>query len=255
MSDLLTSKQVQDLLQVDRVTIYRMLNDGRLTGVKIGNQWRFPKADIDRLMGIETTEKEPEPEFSAITDFPSDCVQKVQEIFAGILGVGAVTVSTNGDPLTEPSYSNPFCRLILSTPEGRAACQSSWRKIAQKKTGNIPLGTCHAGLSYMRSEIHSDEKIAAWLVSGQFRIAGLAEPISDDELLRLADRFKIPLSKLRKAEQQIPELKTSQLEKVQEWTPKVAHTVQSILCERSDLVNRLKHIAEISTIQPRIAQK
>lgn len=255
MSDLLTSKQVQDLLQVDRVTIYRMLNDGRLTGVKIGNQWRFPKAEIGRLLGIETPEKEQDPEFTAVTDFPSDCVQRVQEIFAGILGIGAVAVSTSGEPLTEPTYSNPFCRLILSTPEGRAACKSSWRKIALKKTGNIPLGICHAGLSYMRSEILADEKIAAWLVSGQFRIAGNSEPFTEDDLLRLADKFKIPLSKLKKAEQQIPELKISQLEKVQEWTPKVANTVQSILCERSDLVNRLKHIAEISTIQPRIAQK
>jgi excisionase family DNA binding protein len=255
MSDLLTSRQVQDLLQVDRVTIYRMLNDGRLTGVKIGNQWRFLKADIDRLLGKEPIEKEPESEFSSVTDFPSDCVQMVQEIYAGILGIGAVAVTTDGDPLTEPTYSNPFCRLILSTPEGRAACQSSWRKIALKKTGNIPMGTCHAGLSYMRSEILSEEKIAAWLVSGQFRIAGYSQSLTEDELLHIAEKYNIPLSELKKAEQKIPELKTSQLEKVQEWTPRVAHTVQSILCERSDLVNRLKHIAEISTIQPRIAQK
>jgi excisionase family DNA binding protein len=38
----LTTRQVQNILQVDRITIYRMLQDGRLKGVKIGQQWRFP---------------------------------------------------------------------------------------------------------------------------------------------------------------------------------------------------------------------
>ena len=34
MTDLLTTRQVQDILKVDRITIYRMLQDGRLKGVK-----------------------------------------------------------------------------------------------------------------------------------------------------------------------------------------------------------------------------
>ncbi len=54
MNELLTTKQIQDLLQVDRITVYRMLNDGRLKGVKIGNQWRFPQSEIDRLTGEES---------------------------------------------------------------------------------------------------------------------------------------------------------------------------------------------------------
>ena len=38
MPNLLTAKEVQELLSVDRTTIYRMLKDGRLKGVKVGNQ-------------------------------------------------------------------------------------------------------------------------------------------------------------------------------------------------------------------------
>ena len=41
MEAFLTSKQVEELLNVDRTTIYRMLKDGRLTGAKIGKHWRF----------------------------------------------------------------------------------------------------------------------------------------------------------------------------------------------------------------------
>ena len=49
MDNLLTTRQVQDRLKVDRITIYRMLQDGRLRGVKIGQQWRFPEKEIERL--------------------------------------------------------------------------------------------------------------------------------------------------------------------------------------------------------------
>ncbi|MGB9754636.1 helix-turn-helix domain-containing protein [Roseiflexus castenholzii] len=41
MNDLLTTREVQDLLKLDRTTVYRMLKEGRLTGVKVGQQWRF----------------------------------------------------------------------------------------------------------------------------------------------------------------------------------------------------------------------
>ncbi len=53
MDDLLTTKQVQDILKVDRITVYRMLNDGRLKGVKIGQQWRFPAREVERLLSGE----------------------------------------------------------------------------------------------------------------------------------------------------------------------------------------------------------
>ena len=47
VDDLLTTRQLQELLQVDRVTIYRMLNDGRLHGFKVGGQWRFSRQEIE----------------------------------------------------------------------------------------------------------------------------------------------------------------------------------------------------------------
>jgi excisionase family DNA binding protein len=47
VEDLLTTKQLQELLQVDRITIYRMLNDGRLRGFKVGGQWRFSRQEIE----------------------------------------------------------------------------------------------------------------------------------------------------------------------------------------------------------------
>ena len=38
MSGLLTTQQLQELIRVDRSTIYRMAEDGRLPAVKVGRQ-------------------------------------------------------------------------------------------------------------------------------------------------------------------------------------------------------------------------
>ncbi len=252
MSELLTTKQIQDLLKIDRITVYRMLNDGRLKGVKIGNQWRFPQTEIDRLMGAEPEKNASEAEEDFLTDFPSDCVEKVQEIYAGIIGIGAVTVSRQGDPLTQPTCCNSFCKLMLASESGRRACQATWRKVAVVPNGDPPIQVCHAGLNYKRSLITSDGQPVAWLIGGQFYTSEPDPEKEEEHLQKLSEKHAIPLDQLKEAARKIPVLKKYQQEKVMEWTPKVAGTVQSILCERSGLMNRLQRIAEISSIRPAI---
>jgi len=250
VTEFLTTKQLQVLLQIDRITVYRMLNDGRLKGVKIGNHWRFPRNEINRLLGSESEREETEEIENTLADFPSDCVQKVQEIYAGIIGIGAVSVTLKGEALTDPTFSNPFCKLMLSNPSSRQACQASWRKIALRTTGQPSFQVCHAGLSYARSQIGFNDKPAAWMISGQFYINPEDREKEQERLEQLAVKHDLPLPKLVEAASKIPVLNKSQQSQVQEWTPKVAATIQSILCERADLVGRLERIAELSTIQP-----
>ncbi len=171
MAEYLTTKQLQDLLKIDRITVYRMLNDGRLKGVKIGKQWRFPQNEIDRFMGEQKDSSDTPSSEVDLTDFPSDCVQRVQEIFAGIIGIGAITVTLRGEGLTEATYSNPFCKLMHANPSAREACQASWRKIALQSTGNPSFQVCHAGLCYQRAMINLEEQPTAWLVAGQFYLS------------------------------------------------------------------------------------
>jgi excisionase family DNA binding protein len=250
MADLLTTRQLQDLLQIDRITVYRMLNDGRLKGVKIGNQWRFPQSEIDRLLGEERAPVEPAEAAQVLSDFPADCVGKVQDIFAGIIGVGAVTITLEGEPLTEPTYCNPFCRLMLANPSGHKACQASWRKIALRNSGDAPFQVCHAGLHYRRATIDLDQRPVAYLVAGQFYAHTPEREQQHARLAMLAARHQIPLERLEEAAERIPILKNYQQEQVREWTPRVASTVHSILCERAELMDRLQRIAELSTVRP-----
>lgn len=254
MTELLTTKQLQELLKIDRVTVYRMLNDGRLKGVKIGNHWRFPQSEIDRLLGEEKEPAEAEESTDLLTDFPVDCVQRLQEIFAGIIGIGAITVTLRGETLTAPTYSNPFCKLMLSSPDGYQACRASWRKIALHATGEPSFKICHAGICYQRSIINLGDQPAAWLIAGQFYINPLNLNQEKDRFKLLAEKYQIPVSDLIDAATKIPVLKKYQQEQVMDWTPKVADAVHSILCERSALMDRLQRIAELSSIRPTLSK-
>jgi ligand-binding sensor protein len=177
-------------------------------------------------------------------------VEHLQGIFAGILGVGAVSVNLGGEPLTEPVISNPFCKKMLENPLTRDACKESWRKITLKTKGNPGFHVCHAGLCYLRSVIKMDGNNVAWMITGQFYISQHSSEKARDEILNVAEKHQLDTEELIEAAARIPVLKTSQQQQVQMWAPKVTETVQSMLCERSDLVNRLEKIAEISAIHP-----
>jgi excisionase family DNA binding protein len=250
MKKYLNTEQVQEILGVDRITIYRMLNDGRLKGVKVGNQWRFSQTEINRILGEPSEENDAEATEVDLSDFPTDCVEKLQEVFAGILGVGAITVNLQGEPITKPVFSNPFCQLMLANPNSQKACQESWRKIANKVTKSPYFHICHAGLCYIRSPIKMNEKRVAWMVTGQFYNSAQNSEELNTKVEELADKYNFLASELKEGALNIPVLKHSQQMKVQEWAPKVTDTVQSMLCERSDLVKRLERISEISSIRP-----
>lgn len=47
---LLTLEQVAKYLNVDKFTVYRLLNDKQLPAFKVGNQWRFKRSLIERWL-------------------------------------------------------------------------------------------------------------------------------------------------------------------------------------------------------------
>lgn len=43
---ILTAAQVAELFQIDRETVYRMAQQGRIPAFKVGYQWRFSEPDL-----------------------------------------------------------------------------------------------------------------------------------------------------------------------------------------------------------------
>ena len=46
-SDLMTTKELSEYLQLDPMTIYKLLKSGDIPANRVGHQWRFFRSDID----------------------------------------------------------------------------------------------------------------------------------------------------------------------------------------------------------------
>lgn len=248
MDNLLTARQVQELLNVDRTTIYRMLKDGRLTGVKVGQHWRFSVHEVNEILngtvrvgGAEV----PMPE----SVLPLHCIQPVQDVFAEIAEIGSVTIDTNGVPLTHISNSCDFCKLIMGSEGGRAACAESWRKLAKQENETPEFTTCHAGLQYSRARIEVQGELVSILVAGQFYVQESDAEEEGRRIEKLAQKYHIDKDLLKQASKQISVLTDRTIVQISGWLDRVAKTFEQISSERTSLIGRLKQIAEMSVIK------
>ncbi len=55
-NDLMTTKELSKYLQLDRMTIYKLLKSGDIPANRVGHQWRFFKSDIDEWIRSEKSE-------------------------------------------------------------------------------------------------------------------------------------------------------------------------------------------------------
>jgi len=46
----MTVKEVSDYLKVGESTVYRLVNEGKLPGRKIGGMWRFSRRTIEEML-------------------------------------------------------------------------------------------------------------------------------------------------------------------------------------------------------------
>lgn len=247
MDELLTTKQVLDLLQVDRTTIYRMLKDGRLTGIKVGQQWRFPRPEVEALLSGTPLTKPNQPLITPEI-LPVSCLQSIQDVSAEAMEVGAIVTDSDGTPITEISNSGQFCNLIRSVESGRQACHESWQKISQQHGTAPRFVICHAGCAYARAGIEVNGIPYAMLITGQFY---LAPPDSDEERQRvdlLARLHGLNAGELAKAAKNLPILSQDKQEKITPWLEKLADTFSLIGRERADMLDRLQRIASMSSI-------
>ena len=50
MSELMTARELAEFLRVNQATIYRLLKSGQLPGYRVGVEWRFDRAVIERWL-------------------------------------------------------------------------------------------------------------------------------------------------------------------------------------------------------------
>jgi excisionase family DNA binding protein len=245
MDDYLTTRQVLDILKVDRITIYRMLQDGRIKGVKVGQQWRFARREIERIVGGEVLDEISEPSASQDPTFPVHCVQTIQDLFSDVSQIGANVVDVHGEPVTEISNPCSVCQMILSDPSGAEACRASWQAIASNGN-NGQIVSCHAGLLYAQAPIlDKGEKTGTYLI-GPFLLKGYEVGEEAAQARQLSAKYNLPKEALQQALSTVPVVGADRQPFLKTWPAAAVKAVQSILEERRGFIERLQQIANLT---------
>lgn len=242
MENYLTTRQVQELFKVDRITIYRMVQDGRLKGVKVGTQWRFSQREVERLLSAEA----PAPETDSDSAFPTHCVQTIQNLFTSVSTVSGLVIDNTGKPVTQISEPCQFCQLMQSSPTGRAACLTSWAAFARQAKDKPQRFTCHAGLDYLSAPVIDQGKLQGQFLAGEFY---WSPPQAADEQARcqqLAELHNLELNELQAAVRSIHSLSAEQRDHLTAQPAAAARAIESILSERTSFLNRLQQIASLT---------
>jgi len=58
MEELLTLEELAKYLKISKPTLYKMVEKGKIPALKVANQWRFKKEDINRWLEKQRKSKE-----------------------------------------------------------------------------------------------------------------------------------------------------------------------------------------------------
>ncbi|MDJ0923777.1 MAG: helix-turn-helix domain-containing protein [Acidimicrobiia bacterium] len=248
---LLTTKQVQELFRVDRSTIYRMAEDGRLPAVKVGRQWRFPSDRVESLLGQSNGETVPSPRDASVpseitleTVLPADTAQAVADLAADLFGVMAVVTDMNGQALT--TVANP-CGYFTAVFQGiytADRCSEGWRRLGEEIDLEPRFLPSHLGFLCARSFIRIGSKLAGMVIVGG--VAPEDWPPSDEEIANVAAETGSPDEVIREHVNEVYWIDAAH----QDWIVRNLSRVSDLISHLADghgrLVQRLETIAALA---------
>ncbi len=261
MAELLNAKDMQDLLQVDRSTIYRMAESGRLPAIKIGKQWRFPVEQVEEWLGTKVTAApqlppaassgQPSPTDPEGADklaklLPMDCVQQIQETYAELLGVMLVVTDLEGNPITEVSNSCNLFNVVSKVPGAIQKCIQSWHKLGSDMRLEPKFSRSHLGLLCTRGMIRVGSELKGMVVAGC--VAPPDWPPSPADIQAIAAEFGVKPELIRAHIEETFYLSGEEKERVIAYIQRIANIVAHIVHERSILMGRLEAIAALTKL-------
>lgn len=256
MTEFLTARQLQEILRVDRTTIYRMAESGRLPGLKVGNQWRFPRQQIEAWLqsqsgampavgaGLRENGDTAGKALDVRQAFPLECVQLIQDSFADMLSVMVLVTDLDGQPITRPS--NP-CGLYTATetaPHSHQRCLQQWAKMAQEPGLAPRFQASPLGLLCARGLIRIGADIRAMLVVGG--IAPETWPPAPIEVQRMAADLGLDAGEFTDHVGEVHRLDPEEQARVLSYVQRIADIFAHIASERLTLFDKLQRIAEIT---------
>jgi excisionase family DNA binding protein len=257
MTELLTTNQVQELLSVDRTTIYRMAQGGQLPALRVGKQWRFDRVEIDRWLRLQAasgvtpgaTAPTPAPASaqSALADLlPLASVQLIQDAFADVLGVMMVVTDMEGQPVTRVSNPCGLYETVIGNAEAATRCIQGWQRMAGELTLEPKFAPSELGLLCARGLIRSGNELKGMVFLGG--IAPEEWPPSPEKVDAIALHYGLEPECVRRSVQAVHRLEKPDRERALSFVQRMADICSHLLQDWSGLHHRLQAIASLTAL-------
>jgi excisionase family DNA binding protein len=257
LTDLLTTRQVQDLLSVDRTTIYRMVQGGEIPAIRVGKQWRFPRPEIERWLrsrvaaggGVAPSAggSAPAGATPSLADLlPLSTLQPIQDVFAEMLGVMIVVTDMDGQPVTRVSNSCGLYDTVIDNAEATARCIRDWQRLAGSLTLEPRFLPNELGLLCARGLIRSGNEL-----KGMVFLGGIAPdewPPSPEGINAIAAHHGLDPECVRASILAVHRLDRPAREQVLGYAQRLADICSHMLEDWSGLHRRLQAIASLTAL-------
>jgi excisionase family DNA binding protein len=246
MTELLTAKEMQNLLQVDRSTIYRMAEGQRLPALKVGKQWRFPSDQVAQWLAGQTTLEMPRSEpvrteanpVGLADLLPLDCVQLMQDTFAETLGVMLVITDLIGQPITAISNPCGLFEVINQQPGAIQKCVQSWQKMGATLELEPRLTPSHLGLLCARGLVRVGPELKGMVVAGG--IAPQAWPPDPAAVQAMATEFRVKPEQLNQHLTEVFFLEEAEQARLLITVQRIANIIAHIINERRQMMGKVE---------------
>ncbi|MBT8213557.1 MAG: helix-turn-helix domain-containing protein [Acidimicrobiia bacterium] len=245
--EFLTTRQVLDLIKVDKSTVYRMAEGGRIPAVKVGRQWRFPADQIQVwLDGNQSNQVPEQPVAKLVEDIPLGALHSLLQVFAELLGVMMVLTDMEGRPITP--VANP-CGLMTATgddPEVLERCVQTWTADEGNDLSTHYVPTA-LGFECIHGYLRSGDRLLGMVLAGGVAAEPWPPPVADV----VAGARLVGLD---------PTIVTSHIEEVyyldrlgkqelKSALPRIANALSRVISDHTQSTDRLRAIASLAGVQ------
>ncbi|MBT8214767.1 MAG: helix-turn-helix domain-containing protein [Acidimicrobiia bacterium] len=245
--EFLTTRQVLELIKVDKSTVYRMAEGGRIPAVKVGRQWRFPADQISAWLEGNQSAQLPEPPVAKLNeDIPLGALSSLLQVFAELLGVMMVLTDMEGRPITPVANPCGLMDAIGGDPEVLERCVQTWTADEGNDltTQYVPTAL---GFECIHGYLRSGDRLLGMVLAGGVAAEPWPPPVAD--VVAGAQLVGLDPTTVTGHIEEVFYLDRLRKQEVKAALPRIANALSRVISDHSQSADRLRAIASLTGVQ------